>query len=54
MYYLWNIRMGGWITPSWTYGTDRSQAKRFTEEEALAARKKNDQILPVPTFMMGV
>ncbi len=52
MYILYSPRGLGWFTNSSTYGTDVSQAKQFTRDDALAmVRKHKDQgahnMLPV-------
>jgi len=52
MFYLYSTRNTGWLTRSSTYSTDRTEAARFTEDEALAmcARQKTQggyQLLPV-------
>ncbi len=54
-YYVYSIKMRGWVQRSGTYASDLKGARQFSEAEAIAWCKKhldhNDapQHLPVPT-----
>jgi len=41
MYYLANIKLGGWLSKTFQVTTDLTQAKKFTHDEAIEVCKKS-------------
>ena len=53
MYYLYSIKMGGWISRTATYTSDIADAGTFSHDEAMrrAKRTKSESafgVIPVP------